>query len=270
MKELKIQLANALLVVLTVAAIIAAGINLQQQSAFRLPEDGVTWVDRPGGVMALDIVPGQPGRARRPAGGDVLVRINGLKIEKAIDVTQIHVRLGAWRKAEYVIRRAGVEVKVNVILSERNTSPAVLYQYVVGAAYLAIGLFVFFRRGTASKALHFYILCLASFILSHLPLHRQAEQLRQGDLLRQRGRGPVRADHLPALLPDLPGAAALVARRAGGGCCTCRPRCCWRSTAGWHSGTVRIGISLVETALAAGPRLAAVPGAACTWSARWC
>jgi hypothetical protein len=165
-RELKIQLANALLVVLTVAAVISAGVNFQQQSAFRLPEDGVTWVDRPEGVLALDVFPGSMGERAGIRSGDTLVRINGLKVDKAIDVTQIQVRLGAWRKAEYVIRRAGVEANANVILSEHSRSPLVSYQYIVGAAYLAIGLFVFLRRGTASKAYHFYILCLASFILS--------------------------------------------------------------------------------------------------------
>src|SRR5260370_11234286 len=34
----------------------------------------------------------------------------------------------------------------------------------VGAAYLIIGLFVYFRRGSAHKAQHFYVLCLASFV----------------------------------------------------------------------------------------------------------
>ena len=41
---------------------------------------------------------------------------------------------------------------------------AVMYQYAVGFAYLIIGLFVYFRRGSAHKAQHFYIFCLASFI----------------------------------------------------------------------------------------------------------
>ncbi|MBI4875754.1 MAG: PAS domain S-box protein [Acidobacteria bacterium] len=166
MKELKVQLANALLVVLTVAAVIAAGINFQQQNAFRLPEDGVTWVDRPAGVAALDVVPGGQGERAGLRAGDVLLRINGVVVEKAIDVPQVHVRLGAWRKAEYVFRRAGVEAKANVFLSERNPAASVFYQYIVGIAYLAIGLFVFLRRGTASKAYHFYILCLGSFVLS--------------------------------------------------------------------------------------------------------
>jgi PAS domain S-box-containing protein len=165
-KDLKVQLVNALLVVLTVAAVIAAGINYQQQKAFRLPEDGVTWVDREEGVTALDVVAGGQGERAGLRPGDVLSRINGLKVERAIDVTQVQVRLGAWRKAEYVIRRGGVEAHANVILSERNPSLSLPYQYVVGAAYLAIGLFVFLRRGTASKAYHFYVLCLSSFILS--------------------------------------------------------------------------------------------------------
>ncbi len=46
MKELKQQFVSALLVVLTVAAVIAAAINFQQQSRFHLSDDGVTWVDR--------------------------------------------------------------------------------------------------------------------------------------------------------------------------------------------------------------------------------
>ena len=36
----------------------------------------------------------------------------------------------------------------------------------MGVAYLVIGLFVYFRRGSAHKALHFYIFCLISFIFS--------------------------------------------------------------------------------------------------------
>ena len=44
-----------------------------------------------------------------------------------------------------------------------------MYQYVVGFAYLIIGLFVYFRRGSAQKAQHFYIFCLAS--LSVLCFH---------------------------------------------------------------------------------------------------
>ena len=60
MRELKFQFSGALLMILTVAAAISALINFQQQSKFRLPDDGVTWVDAPGAVRALHVVAGGP------------------------------------------------------------------------------------------------------------------------------------------------------------------------------------------------------------------
>ena len=39
------------------------------------------------------------------------------------------------------------------------------YLRVVGLVYLFVGLFIFARRWTASRAVHFYIFCLASFVL---------------------------------------------------------------------------------------------------------
>jgi len=58
-----------------------------------------------------------------------------------------------------------VEVKAKLIVGERPEEPTLYYQYLIGFAYLAIGLFVYFRRDTAEKAQHFYLLCLSSFIL---------------------------------------------------------------------------------------------------------
>ena len=55
---------NALLVIVTVAAVVAAALNFEQQSKFHLPDDGVTWVDRPSGDLTVPVAtisPGQPG-----------------------------------------------------------------------------------------------------------------------------------------------------------------------------------------------------------------
>ena len=170
MKELKTQLTNALLVVLTVAAVIAAGINFQQQSRYRLPDDGVSWFDRGEQnkrvVVAEMVDPNGPGKRAGIKPGDIILRINGSLIEGANAVPQVLARLGAWSKAEYLILRGGVEVKVNVYVGEGVPEPAVYYQYIVGVSYLLIGIFVFVRRGEAVKSRHFYILCLASFVAS--------------------------------------------------------------------------------------------------------
>src|SRR5579864_1987087 len=162
-QELKFQLSTAILTLLTIAAGVSAVINFQQQSKFRLPDDGVIWVDRSAGVEALEVAKDRPAAKAGIKTGDLLVSINGSPIKESIDVTKILVRIGAWNKADYLVKR-GVEVKTTVIVGEVPRDTAVYYFYFVGLAYLAIGLFVYFRRGTAYKAQHFYVFCLVSFI----------------------------------------------------------------------------------------------------------
>jgi len=173
---LKSQFLGALLVVLTLTAIICAGVNYQQQMRFHLPEDGATWMDAPqaGGasrVVAVYVQPGGPADRAGIRRGDVLLRIAPIEnapavaVRQAIDVVQLLFRTGVWGKAIYTLERGGVEITAKVIVADANRDRALHWQYLVGAAYLIIGLFVFFRRNRAPKALHFYLLCLASFIL---------------------------------------------------------------------------------------------------------
>jgi two-component system NtrC family sensor kinase len=163
-QELKFQLSTAILTLVTLAACASAVLNFQQQRKFRLPEDGALWVDRSVGVEALDVAAAGSAARAGIRSGDQLVSINGSLVLHALDVPKILVRIGAWNKADYTVRRNGIELKTPVIVAEVPRDPAVFYQYFVGLAYLAIGLFVYFRRGTAYKAQHFYIFCLLSFI----------------------------------------------------------------------------------------------------------
>ncbi len=175
MRELRQQLTNALLMIVTVAAVVAAAINFQQQSKYHMPDDGVTWVDQ----MATDravpdetvpvatyIAPGSPAEKAGIHQGDALISIDGLKISRAEEAAEVLWRLGSWHKAEYKIVHGGKEVPAPVIIGEVTRDSTLYYQYAVGVLYLGIGLFVYFRRGSAPRALHFFLLCLASFILS--------------------------------------------------------------------------------------------------------
>jgi two-component system NtrC family sensor kinase len=164
-QELKFQLSTAILTILTIAAAASAVINFQQLHKFRLADDGAVWVDRGSRVEALHIDPDGPAAKAGLKNGDTLLKINGAATVKAIDVPQILAAVGAWNKAEYTASRQGVEFKASVYVREEPLDAAVTYQYMVGAAYLLIGLFVYYRRGSAHKARHFYVLCLVSFIL---------------------------------------------------------------------------------------------------------
>jgi signal transduction histidine kinase len=166
LRELKDQLISALLVILTVAAAISAVINFQQQRKFHLPYDGVVWVDRAQSVKALHVDRGSPADRVFIRPGDTLVSIAGRNIGEAKDVMDVLSKIPSYTNAEYVTERSGVRVPAKLIVSERVPEPTVYYQYGIGIVYLAIGLFVYLRRGNAAKALHFYVLCLVSFVYS--------------------------------------------------------------------------------------------------------
>src|SRR5574340_964693 len=166
LQELKFQLSTAILTIATIAAAVFAVINFQQQYRFRLPEDNVIWEDLQDGVAALHVPAGGQGAKFGLRDGDRLLKISGVEIRRAVDAPQVLVRIGAWQKADYLVAREGVQVKVTVVIGASAPDPAVTYLYAVGAAYLIIGLFVYFRRGSAHKARHFYIFCLVSFIFS--------------------------------------------------------------------------------------------------------
>jgi len=163
-QELKFQLSTAILTILTLAAGVAAVINFQQYRHFRLPDDGVIWVDRARGVEALYVTPKGPGANAGVHPGDRLESIQGVPIHQALDVTKVLVRIGSWEKANYLVDHGSVAVQTSVIVGEVPRDPAKMYQYPVGFAYLIIGLFVYFRRSSAHKGTHFYVFCLASFI----------------------------------------------------------------------------------------------------------
>jgi two-component system NtrC family sensor kinase len=167
LQEFKFQLSTAVLTVLTAAAMVAAILNFQLLHRFHLGDEGVTWVDHDAQgarqVRAYSIVPNSFGDRAGLKVGDRVIGIQGNPVNTATDVTRV-VADKAWRRLNYRIEREGVVVDMPVIIGEAPRDRAVYLQYLTGACYLLIGLFVYFRRGSASKARHFYLYCLASFI----------------------------------------------------------------------------------------------------------
>ncbi len=163
--DLPIRLSRALLAVLTVAAVVAAILNLQQQRRFELPDDGVTWIDGPHGVEALRVAASSPAERSGLRPGDVLHAINGVAVRKALSVPQILFGIGTWKRAEYRVARHDIELRPTLIIQPVARNPLIYYLYIVGLLHLLIGLYVFFRREGAPKSQHFYLFCLASFLL---------------------------------------------------------------------------------------------------------
>jgi len=157
---------DGLLLLATAVCVLVALLNLADRNDFRLPDDGITWVGGPGGVRSLRVERDGAGDQAGIRIGDRLVGIGSFTIDEALDVPRTLAEIGVWRSATYHIERAGTPVEARVIVGAAPSGGVVSsFQWIVGLAYLAIGLIVLLARGPRPMIHHFYLFALTSFVL---------------------------------------------------------------------------------------------------------
>jgi two-component system, NtrC family, sensor kinase len=164
--KLGMGLGAIVLALASIAAFAFGVINFRQRMAFEIPEDGATWLVQNQAIQAAYVAPNSPADRAGIKTGDNLVAINGVPVHRAVDVAKRLWDLGVWSKAAYSLERSGREFQASVVVAPAP-KPLGLENYfrAVGLVYLFVGLFILGRRWTASRAIHFYLFCLASFIL---------------------------------------------------------------------------------------------------------
>jgi len=186
------RLQAMLLAVFTAALVLLAVWNFRQEGTFSQPDDGVWWSEAPSGagLIAQRVLPGSPGAIAGLKQNDLLTGVaysstgdvselerlpsnslsTNLKVHEPIthlaDLERALYRVGTFGTLGYSITRNGYafETPLPVITApvDRSLFEA---ERVIGLIYLAIGLYVLFRRWTAPRAMHFYTFCLVSFAL---------------------------------------------------------------------------------------------------------
>jgi two-component system NtrC family sensor kinase len=164
--NMRMRLGAVVLALLTLAAVIFAVLNFQQRSRFILPDDGVTWMDSPQGVVAWHVVADSPAAKAGIKQGDLVESVRGMTIHRATDVTRVLFHVGPWTEIRYALRRGGERFETPLVTApQENPSSIENYLRVTALLYIFIGLFIFVRRWNAPRAIHFYIFCLVSFVL---------------------------------------------------------------------------------------------------------
>src|SRR5271170_7965953 len=158
----------------TVAACVLAAMNFEQESHQDVPTDGIWWVEASGGLRAERVPADSPGNKAGIRAGDILVSVNNQPTPRVASLGREMFRSGTWANATYSILRPvpqSIDLNgatrldnVQVILQPKDRS---FNQYLrfIALVYLCIGIYVLFRRWTAPKSIHFYVFCLASFVL---------------------------------------------------------------------------------------------------------
>jgi len=163
---LPFRFTTVFLALLSLTLVVFGILNFEQRRVYQLPDDGVSWVDSKGGVTAWLVAPDSPAERSGIAQGDKLEAINGVPIKRALDATREIFRTGVWAQARYDLARNGQPFQATVVVApQSNQSSLRHYLELVGLVYLLIGTFILVRRWTAPKSLHFYVFCLASFVL---------------------------------------------------------------------------------------------------------
>jgi PAS domain S-box-containing protein len=162
-RESQARFIAVLLFVVTVAAVVFAGLNFQKERESAAPDDGVVWVERGGHLVADQLEPDGSGAKSGIKANDELIAVNGQEIKNTSDLERQMYRTGVYSKARYTIARQGVTLDPSVILvpADRSLNN---WLRLIALIYLSIGVYVLLRRWTAPGSTHFYIFCLVSFI----------------------------------------------------------------------------------------------------------
>ncbi len=163
-RNIPFRIAAVVLAVLTVAAVILGSINYSHENQFQTPTDLVWWAEAPGGLVAQKVLPHGPGDRAGIETGDLLAAVNSHRTLRITSLQRQLFATGIWSKATYSVTRAGVRLEIPVILVPKDQNINIGLR-MIALVYLLIGLYILFRRWTAPRSVHFYIFCLASFVL---------------------------------------------------------------------------------------------------------
>lgn len=157
------RLGAVVLALFTLAAVIFAALNYQQSRKSTSVYDGIVWANSE--ALVDHATPGSPASKAGIKPGDLIEAVNGVKIERSLDVARVLWRAGLWTQVTYDISRQGEHIQLPLITEPYQDPYSIASQLRFTALlYLFIGLFIFVRRWSAPRAIHFYIFCLVSFV----------------------------------------------------------------------------------------------------------
>ena len=170
---LQTRILAVVLAAITLAACVLAGLNVASEASYTVPTDGIFWTELPGGLCAQQAPADSAGRRAGVRRGDILEAIDDRSTPRLASFVRQIFHDGAWSHASYTIIRPAQacdlaspssHLTIEVILEPTDRS--INYGLrLIAVVYLLIGLYILFRRWTAPKSTHFYLFCLASFIL---------------------------------------------------------------------------------------------------------
>jgi PAS domain S-box-containing protein len=160
------RLQATLLAIFTAGLMLLAVLNFRQDLDSPQPYDGVWWTEagNGSGLVAEKVLPDSPAFRSGLKTHDLLTAVNDRSTLHVGEFVRELNRTGPYGNAHYSITRDGIQLESPVLVIPEPADRSMAHALrIIGLIYLAIGLYVLFRRWTAPRATHFYLFSLASF-----------------------------------------------------------------------------------------------------------
>jgi two-component system, NtrC family, sensor kinase len=156
-----------------VAAALLSGIlvlvgiyNYRDRAAWIVSTDGIFWAESEGSLKASIVDPTGPGALAGIRSGDQLASINNQAISDLGRYYDLLDRLQPGESVAYILasdsgtRSVAVKIGSKSSLTAKDRLRALL-----AFLHLGIGIFILIRGDRSSRAFHFYLICLAAFVV---------------------------------------------------------------------------------------------------------
>ncbi len=147
--------------------IVAIGLmNLRDRAQWMHPADGVYWEESARGLKAEKIDPGSPADLAGIKAGDILKSVNNRPLLNPGDYADLVYELGPGAMASYELENGSKTRTAKLEIGSRSSLNSTdILKTILAFLYLGIGIFVLLRGARRPRSFHFYLICLASFIV---------------------------------------------------------------------------------------------------------
>jgi PAS domain S-box-containing protein len=151
---------------LTGILVFIGALNLRDRATWTDPTDGIFWTENNGTLTAAEVDPRGPGKQAGISSNDRLVSINGSPVSSLEQYSDLIYKLGPGGRAKYDVRsQAGIRHVTMNLGSKSLLTPRDGLRTLLAFLHLGIGIFVLFRGDRLPRTFHFYLICLAAFVV---------------------------------------------------------------------------------------------------------
>ena len=141
-------------------------LNFRDRALWTVPSDGVFWSESEGALLATKVNANSPGALAGVRLGDRLHSIDNQKIKDIGEYADRIYELGSGATVVYRLENENGFRNIPITLqSEPALTPIAGFRAILAFLHLGIGLFVLIRGDRTSRTYHFFLICLAAFVV---------------------------------------------------------------------------------------------------------